>query len=341
MENKENVYINIDDIKMTNQVDDFLSCAEIFSVTENKNEIIIYQNIPKILQVKASIDKILTDDDRVLPNLITNEERYLPGNPDYFRFIQDDVKPHMRKIVADWMLEVCQEMGCLPPVFCLAVNYMDRFLSSCRIQKNHLQLLGAVCLFLASKFKETVAIPSEKLVMYTDFSVSLAQLKDWELGVLRKLQWDLSSITALDYLDFVLPNLPSTLDISTLRCHVETIIALCYTNYSFSYTKPSVIASSAIAVAVRSMFPDISEQSANEFLDSLQSMTLVDTSDLELCSNAIIQSLPAYLTTHSQTPDLSQTEAHEVNAENNSNTLNNNNSNVVNDSFCTIMVQTC
>lgn len=59
MENKENVYINIDDIKMTNQVDDFLSCAEIFSVTENKNEIIIYQNIPKILKSKPPSTKSL------------------------------------------------------------------------------------------------------------------------------------------------------------------------------------------------------------------------------------------------------------------------------------------
>jgi len=336
MENKENINKN-----MNNQVDDFLSCAEIFSVTEVKSAIIIHQNYPKILQVKASIDKILTDDDRVLPNLIANEERYLPGNPDYFRFIQDDVKPHMRKIVADWMLEVCQEMGCLPPVFCLAVNYMDRFLSTCRIQKNHLQLLGAVCLFLASKFKETVAIPSEKLVMYTDFSVSLAQLKDWELGVLRKLQWDLSSITAIDYLDFVLPNLPSTMeDITSLRCHVETIIALCYTNYNFSYTKPSVIASAAIAVAVRSLVPQLSIERANEFLDSLQSMTLVDTSDLELCSNAIIQHLPAYLTTHSSQDDIQQTIEDQVNSENNSNTLNNNDS-ITSDSFCTLMVQTC
>ena len=56
----------------------------------------------------------------------------MPVQPDYFRHVQADIKPHMRKIVADWMLEVCQELCCQPEVFCLAVNYMDRFLAICR-----------------------------------------------------------------------------------------------------------------------------------------------------------------------------------------------------------------
>ena len=57
----------------------------------------------------------------------------------------------MRKIVSDWMLEVCQELCCPPEVFCLAMNLMDRFLAKTRIEKSQLQLLGAVCLFLSSK----------------------------------------------------------------------------------------------------------------------------------------------------------------------------------------------
>jgi cyclin D2 len=56
----------------------------------------------------------------------------VPAQPDYFRYVQTEIKPHMRKIVCDWMLEVCQELCCQPEVFCLAVNYMDRFLAICR-----------------------------------------------------------------------------------------------------------------------------------------------------------------------------------------------------------------
>merc|ERR1712217_525544 len=77
---------------------------------------------PKVLQVNAQIDQTLVEDNRVLLNLIRNEARYLPKYPDYFRSVQVEVKPHMRKIVSDWMLEVCQEMHCPPEVFCLAMN---------------------------------------------------------------------------------------------------------------------------------------------------------------------------------------------------------------------------
>ena len=46
-----------------------------------------------------------------------------------------------------------------------------------RISKNQLQLLGAACLFLASKFKAVDHISSEKLVMYTDYSITTQELK--------------------------------------------------------------------------------------------------------------------------------------------------------------------
>ena len=279
----------------------YLSCSEIFSDTiQNKPSAQTYQkSYPKVLQVKAQIDKTLTSDDRVLTNMIKNEHRYLPSHPDYFRSVQLEIKPHMRKIVSDWMLEVCQELGCQPEVFCLAMNLMDRFLARCRIIKSQLQLLGAVCLFLSSKFKETAPIPSEKLVMYTDFSVTLEEIREWELIVLHKLKWDLCSSTALDYLDHIIPRLiihPSV-DHAKLRRQTETIIALTSTQYIFSYVRPSVIASSAIAVSLRCLVPNFSEDGARQFLTSLQTFSRANTTDLEACSSAMIQTLPSYLTT--------------------------------------------
>jgi hypothetical protein len=53
---------------------------------------------------------------------------------------------------------------------------MDRFLSVSPITKSRLQLLGAVCLFLASKLKETSPLTAEKLVLYTDRSINYDEL---------------------------------------------------------------------------------------------------------------------------------------------------------------------
>ena len=54
---------------------------------------------------RAFEDPVLLKDARVLNTLLDTEEKYLPS-PSYFKCVQSDVKPFMRKIVANWMLEV-------------------------------------------------------------------------------------------------------------------------------------------------------------------------------------------------------------------------------------------
>ena len=83
----------------------------------------------------------------------------------------------MRKIVADWMLEVIQEQNSQPEVFCLAINVLDRFLSQTQIQRQQLQLLGAVCILIASKIREPCPIPGKSLIIYTDYSITAEELK--------------------------------------------------------------------------------------------------------------------------------------------------------------------
>ena len=82
------------------------------------------------LTVKAIQDHSQIKDVRILQNLLRNEDRFLPEIPDYMSNKQlNSITPDMRKIVADWMLEVIQEQNSQPEVFCLAMNIMDRFLS--------------------------------------------------------------------------------------------------------------------------------------------------------------------------------------------------------------------
>lgn len=54
---------------------------------------------------RAYPDPTLLEDDRVLKNLLKSEERFAPRSS-YFQCVQTDISPVMRKIVAEWMLEV-------------------------------------------------------------------------------------------------------------------------------------------------------------------------------------------------------------------------------------------
>lgn len=58
----------------------------------------------------------------------------------------------------------------------MAMNYLDRFLAVVPTKKCNLQLLGAVCMFLASKLKETRPLTAEKLCIYTDNSIRPQEL---------------------------------------------------------------------------------------------------------------------------------------------------------------------
>lgn len=74
------------------------------------------------------------------------------------------------------MLEICEVRSCSPEVFTLAMNYLDRFLSICRITRSQLQLLGAVSLMVAWKVYEGETLPASKLVEYSDFTLNAADI---------------------------------------------------------------------------------------------------------------------------------------------------------------------
>ena len=111
-------------------------------------------------------DRVILNDNRVFKNMLALEEFYLP-DASFYTEVQDEIKLHMRKIVAEWMLDVCLHQRCHTDVFLLATNIMDRFLATIRLQKKQFQLLGAACIFLASKMIEAQPIPALTLVSCT------------------------------------------------------------------------------------------------------------------------------------------------------------------------------
>uniref|UniRef100_A0A1B0D5I3 Cyclin-like domain-containing protein n=2 Tax=Phlebotomus papatasi TaxID=29031 RepID=A0A1B0D5I3_PHLPP len=176
----------------------------------------------------AGIDPTMSRDPRVIENLIQLEGATIP-RMDYFKSLQTDLKPFMRKFVAIWMLELCDEQHTEEQVFPLAMNFLDRFLCECDISRQQLQLLGATCLLLASKIRQCIALSVDLLCAYTDFTVTPEQIRSWELLVLASLQWNLSAITGFDYIDHILHRVSWGSENPHIRTHSHTLVSVCLT----------------------------------------------------------------------------------------------------------------
>ncbi|XP_077399333.1 G1/S-specific cyclin-D2-like [Vanacampus margaritifer] len=246
---------------------------------------------------KAPMDSNILHDDRVLQNLLTVEDSFLP-QCSYFQRVQKDIEPYMRRVVAGWMLEVCEAENSEEDIFPLAINYLDRFLAVMPTKKNYLQLLGAVCMFLASKLKDSRPISAEKLCMYTDNSITPLELLDWELLVLGKLRWNMAAVTPNDFVEQIMRRLPLPEDkVSMIRKHTQTFIALCATDDGLAMNPPSMIASGSMGAAICGLQLDHKDQrlTKDNLTDLLAKITNTEVDCLRACQEQIERVLAANL----------------------------------------------
>uniref|UniRef100_A0A8D8WNR9 G1/S-specific cyclin-D3 n=1 Tax=Cacopsylla melanoneura TaxID=428564 RepID=A0A8D8WNR9_9HEMI len=228
----------------------------------------------------AGRDATMYTDSRVLANLMLSEERNGVPPEDYFISVQTDIKPYIRKIVNSWMQEVCDERQCEYQVFPYAVSIMDRFLCFCPLEKTQLQLAACACLLIASKIRECHALCVEDLVYYSDHTFSPHLLKKMELLVICKIRWNLSTVTASDFLDHILERVSWSKDHPLVRQHALTLINTCYTEYEFMMFKPSLIASGCILAAYNGLLSSTNSRPTSNQLAELTALTQHATSDV-------------------------------------------------------------
>ncbi|XP_018016979.1 G1/S-specific cyclin-D3 [Hyalella azteca] len=219
----------------------------------------------------ASVDLSLLQDRRVLDNMLRLQSTMLPTD-EYLYSPSSDIKPAMRKVVTNWMLEVCDEQRCEDQVFLVAVNLLDRFLNTTAVKRSQLQLSACVCLLLASKLRQCSYLSVELLAYYTDNCVTSQEVIQWEILVVAKLKWDLCPVTAIDFVEVILQQIPVPVDVTGVRRHASTFIALAATESEFICQRPSCVAGAAIVAAI-------------------QGLTHASRSDLEKCIEIIANML--------------------------------------------------
>ena len=113
-------------------------------------------------QVVTSLDKESYTEDIVRYLLEKEKEHCICVN---YMDKQPDLKPAMRSILVDWIIQACTKFKVTDETQYYVVQYVDRFLSSELIERSNLQLVGICAIFLASKFEE-ISVPTMSDLCY-------------------------------------------------------------------------------------------------------------------------------------------------------------------------------
>ncbi|KOG96409.1 B-type cyclin CLB5 DI49_5566 [Saccharomyces eubayanus] len=158
------------------------------------------------------------------------------------------LRPSMRAILVDWLVEVHEKFQCYPETLFLSINLMDRFLAQNKVTMNKLQLLAVTSLFIAAKFEE-VNLP--KLAEYsyiTDGAASKNDIKNAEMFMLTSLGFNIGWPNPLNFLrriskadDYILTN----------RNTGKFILEYACCCHQFIHLPPSVISAMAMYIARR------------------------------------------------------------------------------------------
>ncbi|UXI16313.1 hypothetical protein NH340_JMT02256 [Sarcoptes scabiei] len=158
--------------------------------------------------IAGKLDQHMLDDNqRILRNLLSIEDRCIPWNVDtiVYQSTQYQITDSIRSELIDWMFEVCEAFRCEEGIFALSVNYLDRILLAIpTLPKSQLQLTAVVCMLIASKIRQCTVMDPIDLSVATDHTCSVSDILIWEPIILKRLNWDVSSVIATDYLDSIL-----------------------------------------------------------------------------------------------------------------------------------------
>nr|7MKX_B Chain B, Cyclin-A2 [Homo sapiens]7MKX_D Chain D, Cyclin-A2 [Homo sapiens] len=162
---------------------------------------------------------------------------------------QPDITNSMRAILVDWLVEVGEEYKLQNETLHLAVNYIDRFLSSMSVLRGKLQLVGTAAMLLASKFEEIYPPEVAEFVYITDDTYTKKQVLRMEHLVLKVLTFDLAAPTVNQFLtQYFLHQQPANCKVESLAMFLGELSLIDADPY-LKYL-PSVIAGAAFHLAL-------------------------------------------------------------------------------------------
>lgn len=167
------------------------------------------------------------------------------ANPDYMDN-QGELEWKMRGILVDWLLEVHTRFRLLPETLFLAVNIIDRFLSTKIVQLDRLQLVGVTAMFIASKYEEVLSPHVQNFRHVADDGFTEDEILSAERFVLAALNYDLSYPNPMNFLRRI--SKADNYDIQT-RTLGKYLLEIGCLDHRFIAYPPSQVAAAAMYLA--------------------------------------------------------------------------------------------
>ncbi|KAJ0265964.1 Cyclin-D4-2 [Hirschfeldia incana] len=148
------------------------------------------------------------EEEETIREMIDKERQHSPRDDYLERLRSGDLDLNVRNQALDWICKASEELKFGPVCICLAVNYLDRFLSLHDLPSGKawaVQLLAVACLSLATKVEET-NVPELKHLQVGDplFVFEAKHVQRMELLVLNVLKWRLRAVTPCSYIRYFL-----------------------------------------------------------------------------------------------------------------------------------------
>lgn len=180
----------------------------------------------------------------IYPYLHELEVKTLPDSNYIFK--QTHLKPKMRSILVDWLVEMHLRFRLLPETLFLAINIMDRFMSTEIVQIDKLQLLATGSLFIAAKYEEVFSPSVKNYLYFTDGSYSEEEILQAEKYILTILNFDLNYPNPMNFLRRI--SKADNYDVQT-RTLGKYLLEITIMDYKFIGKLPSLCSAAAMYIA--------------------------------------------------------------------------------------------
>ncbi|XP_038897489.1 cyclin-D3-1-like [Benincasa hispida] len=225
-------------------------------------------------------------EDEELVSLFSKENRNtlhntLPHNPSL---------ASARSKAVDWILKVNSHYNFTALTAVLAVDYVDRFLSSphFQIDKPWMTHLTAIAsLSLAAKVEETqVPLLLDFQVEENEYFFEAKTITRMEILVLSTLLWRMNPVNPLSFLDYIVRRLGLKDQLcSEFLCRCERLLLSVIIDCRFVCFLPSVIATAIIFQVINDIEPHVAAKYHDQLLGFLQ----IDKDKMEECSRFILE----------------------------------------------------